>query len=149
MNAKPTVLSQLGSGGFAQVYLGLMGNTLVAMKRLVFPKMHAPEIPLECYIHSLLTHEHINRLISFYKVSFNRYVMVTSVLLNSDASVCSDLFQLLTTKELSQGDCLRIFGQLASAISYLHSLNIAHNDIKDENILVNDRGEIKVIGLFH
>ncbi|ORZ35445.1 kinase-like domain-containing protein [Catenaria anguillulae PL171] len=38
-----------------------------------------------------------------------------------------------------------VFAQLVDVVAYLHANNICHRDLKDENILINDRLEIKLI----
>jgi serine/threonine protein kinase len=38
-----------------------------------------------------------------------------------------------------------IFTQITSAIAYMHSMSVVHRDVKLDNILVNQRGEIKLI----
>ena len=46
----------------------------------------------------------------------------------------------------SEAECARLFVQLMSAIEYMHSMDIAHRDIKLENILIEQRtGTLKLI----
>ena len=38
----------------------------------------------------------------------------------------------------------RLFLQLAAAVSYLHSVNVLHRDIKSSNIFLGDRQQLKL-----
>lgn len=37
--------------------------------------------------------------------------------------------------------------QLSSAIAHLHSMNIAHRDVKPANVLINEDGRVELIDL--
>ena len=46
---------------------------------------------------------------------------------------------------LAMPDMVAVFLQVARAIEYMHRLGFVHTDIKPENILVDDRGDVRVI----
>lgn len=48
-------------------------------------------------------------------------------------------------RHLPEPEAKKIFGQVLSAVEYCHSLNIAHRDIKLENILIDKTNVIKLI----
>lgn len=57
-----------------------------------------------------------------------------------------ELFQLVKSKNgLGESQAWTYLKQISSAIEYLHEMNIAHRDIKLENILVDDEANAKVI----
>jgi serine/threonine protein kinase len=53
-----------------------------------------------------------------------------------------DLFSFIESVNLSRLSIDRIMVQLLSAVNYIHELGIIHRDIKTENILINDNGDI-------
>ncbi|KAG7310767.1 hypothetical protein JYU34_003578 [Plutella xylostella] len=57
-----------------------------------------------------------------------------------------DLFEFIERRpRLDEPLVSYIFRQVAQAVEYLHSLNILHRDIKDENIIIDNKFHIKLI----
>ena len=54
-----------------------------------------------------------------------------------EGEILEDVIKRSTQKHLPERQCAKIFKQIMSAMSYYHSLNISHRDIKLENILVD------------
>ena len=58
----------------------------------------------------------------------------------------SDLKSLIAKGEpVGQSRFLSIFGQLCSALAYLHSQNIVHSDIQPANLMLDSQGTLKLI----
>ena len=51
----------------------------------------------------------------------------------------------ISIRKVSEDVARIIFKQIANAVAYLHSKNIAHRDIKLENILIGKNKQIKLI----
>ena len=46
---------------------------------------------------------------------------------------------------MEEPEAKKIFAQLISALNYLHSKCIAHRDIKLENVMLDFKGDVKLI----
>lgn len=55
-----------------------------------------------------------------------------------------ELFSLIEKKYLESDDHLCLFKQLLRGVNYLHSHGVAHRDIKLENLLMNNKGHLKI-----
>ena len=51
----------------------------------------------------------------------------------------------LTENGIDEHDAITIMRNLFSAINHCHAMSIIHRDIKADNIMINDDGEVRLI----
>ncbi|KAF4126566.1 STYKc [Geosmithia morbida] len=56
-----------------------------------------------------------------------------------------DLFATVMTGKMSREEVRCSFLQILNGVTYLHSLGLAHRDLKLDNVVINDRGIMKII----
>ena len=56
-----------------------------------------------------------------------------------------DLFAIVMTGKMSREEISCSFLQIVSGVSYLHSMGLAHRDLKLDNVVVNEHGIMKII----
>ncbi|KAG5422336.1 FUN31 [Candida metapsilosis] len=151
------IIKQMGEGAYAKVVLAqhkedpvykiiikcidkerILVDTWVRDRKL-------GTIPSEIQVMAFLNsepHPNIVRIIDFFEDS-KYYYLETPIFGNPPAI---DLFDFIEVKkDLSEYECKFIFKQIVSAVYHLHKEGIVHRDIKDENIIVDEKGFIKLI----
>lgn len=136
----------LGEGHSSKVFKGFdfRLNTIVAVKVIEFRKLEKDYLKKllqsEIDIWSSLNHPNIARLYRVLQDGSKLYLV-------QQFCGTSTLTQLTEKKELGDSQIKSIFKQTVEAVAYLHSLNVAHRDLKFSNIMITDAGIVKLIDL--
>eukprot|EP01135_Chromosphaera_perkinsii_P001593 Nk52_evm63s207 gene=Nk52_evmTU63s207 len=145
------VLQNVGKGAFGFVSLALDRETdslcvvKFIFKEKIFPSAwvdtdDGERLPREIVILRSLSHPHIVRLLNYFEN--DEYFQIVM----AKHGPCVDLFDYIEGIEsVPEHVCIHIFRQVLYAIQYLHSKNIVHRDMKDENIILDDNLNIQLI----
>jgi serine/threonine protein kinase len=137
----------LGQGAYAVVRLAFekATNARVAIKSYEKFKLidanRRKNVKREIAILSQLDHPNVIKLVTWLETPTQYNLIMEFV---SDRS----LYHYLKSKALrkvSEAEARVIFRQIVAGIAYCHNHNVAHRDIKLENILIDDHHRIKVI----
>uniref|UniRef100_V5EXJ8 non-specific serine/threonine protein kinase n=1 Tax=Kalmanozyma brasiliensis (strain GHG001) TaxID=1365824 RepID=V5EXJ8_KALBG len=133
-----TLQRPIGEGTFGKVRLGLhrLTNTRVAIKQI--PKAQSASLTREIHHHRRLHHPNVMQL--YEVIATEQYIWMVSELCAG-----GELYDYLVENEvLAEPEARRIFGQLCLAVAYVHSKGIVHRDLKLENILLDERCNVKL-----
>jgi len=138
------VARKIGSGQFGTVFLARHSQTkfVIALKvisKLKMTKCNAEnQIRREIEIQSHLKHRNIVKMYSY-------FVDLRSIYLLLEYCSNGQLYdKLKEVKRFEESVVVSYMLQLTSAISYCHTHNVIHRDLKLENILISSSGELKI-----
>ncbi|KAF9509789.1 hypothetical protein BS47DRAFT_127031 [Hydnum rufescens UP504] len=128
----------IGEGTYGKVRMGThrLTSTRVAIKQI--PKEFSAQLTREIHHHRRLHHPHVTQL---YEVIATE----SSIWLVTELCSGGELFDYLVEKgRLSESESRRLVGQLCLALHYVHSSKAVHRDLKLENVLLDDRCNVKI-----
>ena len=137
---------EIGSGAFGKVLLGkhILTEEKVAIK--ILDKMILNQTPED--------YELVKKEISILKLVKHKYIVQLYEILQTAQHIfiimeyCEGkeiLDYILTRNRLSELESLKYFQQLINCLFYLHSQNIAHRDVKIDNMLLDANKDLKLI----
>ena len=124
----------LSSGSFASVFRARRNGEKIAVK-LIDCDLNSVDyrykfLPRELYVLKRLKHPFITVIYDIFTIANRVYIFMELA--------SGDAIDMLKDGPLAEPKCQVLFKQVCSALSYMHSLGIAHRDIKCENILLNE-----------
>lgn len=140
------LLKRLGKGGMGLVYLGrqLSMDRLVALKvlskALAEDKEYVSRFLIEARASAKFNHPNVVRGIDVQEQSGYHFLVMEYV----EGQTAS---QIIKKQEISEELALEIAYSIALALQYANSIQMIHRDIKPDNIMVNQEGEIKLLDL--
>ncbi|KAI3756783.1 hypothetical protein L1987_56606 [Smallanthus sonchifolius] len=134
----------LGRGSFAKVYHGrsLIDNSSVAVKVMEKPATGdptmEPRLVREVAAMRRLNHPNILKL---HEVMATK----TKIYLVMELAAGGELFTQLTRRGRMKEATARVyFQQLVSTLHFCHQNGVAHRDLKPQNLLLDDKGNLKI-----
>lgn len=133
----------IGSGSFGSVYIGLeeISGSLIAIKEIIYSRTdeaHIQKLTKEIEFMKQLNHINIVRYLGT-NLKKDRLCIITEWVPGGSLSDILDKFGILRVDTISG-----YTKQMLSGLEYLHSKDVVHMDIKCANVLVDDRGTIKL-----
>lgn len=154
-----TILEEMGQGAYGQVKLARykkpsakkMVIKYVTKRRILVDTWHRDRrlgtVPLEIHVLDYLRrdglqHPNIVTMADFFEDDVNYYIEMIPHGLPG-----MDLFDYIELRvSMSEAECRKIFRQVAAALEHLHvKAKVVHRDIKDENVILDGEGRVKVV----
>ena len=138
--------AEVGCGAFGKVVMGkhIQTGEKVAIK--ILDKMILDQTPED--------YELVKKEMSILRIVKHKYIVQLYEILETPQHIfmimeyCEGkeiLDYILTKTYLSELESLKYFQQLINALFYLHSQNIAHRDVKIDNMLLDKNRDLKLI----
>ncbi|XP_058829888.1 PAS domain-containing serine/threonine-protein kinase isoform X2 [Topomyia yanbarensis] len=146
-----TLVKHIGKGAYGYVKLSYRNSDrLLVISKFILKDKLVPqfmitteekrEIPMEVYLLMHVKHPNIVNMFDWFENE--KFFQVVMEIHGSGM----DLFEFIDRRPvITEKLACFIFRQIANAVAFLHSLNILHRDIKDENVIIDHNFHIKLI----
>ena len=135
------VVRTIGHGTYAKVLLAQhrLTGTPVAVKVLVKNKPWFQPGMKEANLMKKIKHPNIVSLLQVIETKTRGYLIMELV-------EGQELYEYIKNSgHIEEDEARQIFLQILSAVSYCHGLGIVHRDLKPDNIMIDNKGNIKII----
>ncbi|XP_014669643.1 PREDICTED: testis-specific serine/threonine-protein kinase 1-like [Priapulus caudatus] len=136
--------SELGSGSYAKVKSAFSEKLTKKVALKIIDRKKAPRdfqqkfLPRELEVMKQMAHRNVVELYEIMASAEKVYIVM-------ELAAHGDLLEYIKLRgALPEKDCRYFFRQLVDGIEYLHSLNIAHRDLKCENVLLDVNNTLKI-----
>lgn len=132
-----------GAGGSVRIIKRASDNTVFAVKQFrarhsyESDKEYTKKLTGEFCIGSTLHHGNIIETMDLVQEKGNWFVVMEYAPF--------DLFAIVMTGKMSREEVACCTLQILNGVSYLHSMGLAHRDLKLDNVVVNEHGIMKII----
>lgn len=138
---------QIGQGAYAVVKIGLHKKTNKKVALKIYDKEKMKEIQRkksvrrEIKLMERLNHPNIAKL--YEAIETDDLVVLVMEYVNGGST--HGFLKSKPNRRMEEQEGRRIYKQMMSALSYCHSKCVAHRDIKLENIMLDSKGNVKII----
>ena len=137
MSGKLSLGPVIAEGSYGKIRAGSYAGKSVAVKVIAKASTESKFLPRELEAMMNLKNENIIEVYEVIETSKEVYIVM-------EMATGDLLEQIMEQGPLSEAEAKKIFSAVVKAIEYCHSKNVAHRDLKLENILLNASGEAKV-----
>lgn len=141
--SKYQILYEVGSGAFGRVFCLQRNGQKFALKKIKKSALIKDQIDMEYIITEKNVMKHADspfvvRLHESFQDAYNAYLVM-------DFCAGGDLYQLLRIKSKLDEHTTRFFMmQIFLGINYLHEIGVVYRDLKTENVLLTEEGNLKL-----
>jgi serine kinase len=140
-----TVGDPINSGSFSRVCRATYQNRAIAAKIIDLEKTSTDYrfkfLPRELYTMKKIRH-------SFVITIYDIFTIQNRVFVFMELAEGGDILDLLKDGALTESRAKVLYKQIADALRYIHSMGVAHRDIKCENVLLNRQRNIAKLADF-
>eukprot|EP01103_Thecamoeba_quadrilineata_P008570 TRINITY_DN18303_c0_g1_i1.p1 TRINITY_DN18303_c0_g1~~TRINITY_DN18303_c0_g1_i1.p1 ORF type:complete len:459 (-),score=86.76 TRINITY_DN18303_c0_g1_i1:1282-2616(-) len=133
---------KIGQGAFGEVYWAVDSrvNKAVAIKKMSLSQNNIKHLITEVYIQKTCYHPNIVHLLDCYLIGDQFWVVLEYM----GGGSLTTILEQFPNVQLTEPQIAYICLESLKSLSYMHTLHRLHRDIKSDNILIGDNGEVKL-----